>query len=190
MTSATATPVVASNPVKSPPKNLRKFRLLFGDHIQTDSDGKERRYNWEGKLAGNIIETDIDLAARYNGQGSQNHRKFEPIMESQQLATAHLPEHCEVFDTKNESVDQFLTRIGLKKGNGISQPAQSNNEVKPNLVVDSTTFAHEDKVIQDMSIKELIGFAADEEIDIPKNVNKGDKNAVLKVVMDHRKNKR
>jgi hypothetical protein len=54
-----------------------KFKLLAGKHVQRDSAGVQRAYK-----PGDVIESEVDLAMRFNAPGS---RKFEPVLEETPL---------------------------------------------------------------------------------------------------------
>ena len=64
---------------------MAKYRVLAGSHIEADpnSPKKERRYR-----AGEIVDSAIDLEARFNSPGS---RKFERVWEEQLARAAGTP---------------------------------------------------------------------------------------------------
>lgn len=114
-----------------------RFRLLAGQHIQTDPDGQERLYK-----PGQVLEAKADLATRWP-------EKFGRVAEGTPLDVGMLtrvPPSESVADAAQRGFD----------------PATSNTGALPPsspLPAGEDTFSH-------MTLNELKAFAAEEEIDL------------------------
>lgn len=95
-----------SNATQSPPKALLRFKLLAGGHIGVDPrTKKERVYR-----AGEIVESETDLAERFNSRIPGSPRKFERIFND----TAYGSEQAKKEDEFLSTLDSMNLKELLK----------------------------------------------------------------------------
>jgi hypothetical protein len=146
------------------PHKRFRFRLRIGSYVMADPSGAKAQDN-SGRPADftvwppAVIETDVDLEARFGSQ------KFQRIHDDDGTVPGRF-----VYDPARETIDEFIARVKAGSDDGAEgEPAQ----VEPSP--DETT-----KLLETMTVKELQGMAEDSEIDLKGATRKEDIIRVIK----------
>lgn len=117
-------------------------RLLVGEHIG-GTPGSDIKYK-----PGAVIESDIDHCRKFNVPGMPP--KFERVDDTNE-------HRSELDPLKGETKEQYMARI-----------MAAAKQVQASLNAEATS----DKTLESMSLEDLVKMAAEEEIDLDKEVAK------------------
>jgi hypothetical protein len=170
-----------------------KFRLLAGKHAAPDPSGKmvqaippKMQAGPDGKLVeidpgvriaanviyspGAVIESEFDLCEMFNCRDPQYPKKFERVQEHEETSAAPISQLT--FDPTKETLEEFNKRMLKLQQEGVWAPGTDKPAVVgpkdglPQPPVGKVPPTQPDATLESMSQKELLQFAAEEEIDL------------------------